>query len=158
MECVNTVLKQFLQASISHQQDNWSLWLPLTQLATNNHQSKTTDVTPFFANNGCHSHLNFNIMEQRYLLENNDAQEYATKQQEIYKLIQGVMSFAQVKQQENADGQCNPAHTYQVGDLVMLNARDIIVRCPSVKLDHKTLVPFPILAYIRKYACCPQLP
>jgi hypothetical protein len=36
-------------------------------------------------------------------LENHEAQERATKQQEIYSLIQAEMSFTQGKQQENAD-------------------------------------------------------
>jgi hypothetical protein len=47
------------------------------------------------------------------------------------------MSFVQAKQQENADRHRNPAPTYQVGDLVWLNARNIITCHPSVKLDNK---------------------
>jgi hypothetical protein len=31
------------------------------------------------------------------------------------------------------------------------------MRCPSVKLDFKRLVPFPILALIKQYACGRQL-
>jgi hypothetical protein len=72
-EHVTAVLEQYLQAYISHQQDTWSLWLPLTEFTTNNYESKTTSVTPFFANNGCHLCLNFDITEQRDLLENHDA-------------------------------------------------------------------------------------
>jgi hypothetical protein len=88
---------------VSHQQDNWSLWLPLAEFATNNHQSETSSVTPFFANNGYHPYLNFDITEQQDLLEHYDAQKYATKLQDIHSLIQAEMSFAQAKQQENAD-------------------------------------------------------
>jgi hypothetical protein len=36
-------------------------------------------------------------------LENQEAQEYATKLQEIHPLIQADMSFAQAKQHENVD-------------------------------------------------------
>jgi hypothetical protein len=90
-------------------------------------------------------------------LENHDAQEHATKLQEIYLLIQAEMSFAQAKQQENTDRHHNLAPAYQVKDLFCLNARNIIMSHLSLKLDHKRLGPFPILALIRKYTCHLQL-
>jgi hypothetical protein len=62
------------------------------------------------------------------------------------------MSFAQGKQAENAYRHCNLAPACQVGDLVWLNARNIITRYPSVKLDHKQLHQFPTLSLIGKYA------
>jgi hypothetical protein len=130
----------------------------LAEFASNNHQSETTSVTPFFANNVCHPHLNFDTTEQWDLLENQDAQEHTTKLQEIHSLIQAEMSFAQAKQQENTNQHCNPAPAYQVGDLVLLNVRNIVTCRPSVKLDHKQLSPFPILALIGKYAYHLQLP
>jgi hypothetical protein len=51
----------------------------LAEFTNNNHQSETTSVTPFFANNGCHPLLNFDMTEQQDLLENPDAKEYDTK-------------------------------------------------------------------------------
>jgi protein subunit release factor B len=90
----------------------------LAEFATNYHQSETTSVIPFFANNGCHPYLNFDVTEQQDLLKNHDAQEHAMQLQEIHFLIQAEMSFAQAKQQENADQHRNLAPVYQVGDLV----------------------------------------
>jgi hypothetical protein len=126
--------------------------------ATINHQLEIIDVTPFFANNGCHPYLYFDITEQQDLLENDDAQEHAIKLQEIHPLIKAEMSFTQVHQQENTDQYRNPAPTYQLGNLVWLNARNIIMHHPSVKLDHTQLSSFPILVLIEKYACPLQLP
>jgi hypothetical protein len=37
MEHVNAVLEQYLSAYVFHQQDDWSLWLPLAEFTTNNH-------------------------------------------------------------------------------------------------------------------------
>jgi hypothetical protein len=68
-----------------------------SRLTINNHQSETTSITPIFTNNGCHPYSNFDIKEQQDLLENHNAQEHATKLQEIHSLIQAEMSFAQVK-------------------------------------------------------------
>ena len=49
-----------------------------------------------------------------------------------------------------------PAH--QVGDLVMLNGRNIKMHCPSRKLDHKNLAPFQIKKIVSHWpsaSCCP---
>jgi hypothetical protein len=56
---------------MSYQEDDWSLWLPFAEFATNNHLSETTSVTPFLATNGGHPPLNYDITEQD-LLENYD--------------------------------------------------------------------------------------
>jgi hypothetical protein len=47
------------------------------------------------------------------------------------------MSFAQAIQEENTDRHRNLAPASQVEELVWLNARNIIMCHPSVKLDHK---------------------
>jgi hypothetical protein len=130
----------------------------LAEVATNNHQSETTSLTTFFANNGGNPHLNLDITEQQDLFENHDAQEHTTKLQEIHPLTQPEMSFAQVEQQEKADQYRYPAPAYSVGVLVWLNARHIITHCSSLRLDHECLGPFPILAIIGRYACSLQLP
>jgi hypothetical protein len=48
-------------------------------------------------------------------------QEYVTKLYEIYSLIKVEMAFAQAKEQEDVDRECNPAPVYQVRDAVWLN-------------------------------------
>jgi hypothetical protein len=68
------------------------------------------------------------------------------------------MSFAQAKQQENADRHRNLAPSNHVEDLVWLKVRNIIIHHPSVKLDHKRLHPFPILTFIGKYTSHLLLP
>jgi hypothetical protein len=66
--------------------------------------------------------LNFDITEQQDLLENQDTQEHTTKLQEIHSVIQAKISFAQARQQENADRHHNPVPAYQVEDTIWLNA------------------------------------
>jgi hypothetical protein len=70
----------------------------LTEFATNNHQSETIGVTPFYANSGYHLHLNFDLTEWQDLMENLNIQEYVTKLHEIHFLIQTEMGFTQVGQ------------------------------------------------------------
>jgi len=54
---VNQTLEQYLRAYCNYQQDNWSELLPLAEFAYNNAPSKTTGVSPFFANKGYHPNL-----------------------------------------------------------------------------------------------------
>jgi hypothetical protein len=63
-EQVNAILEQYLCAYVFHPQDDKSLWLPLAEFATNNHQSKTTGIIPFYANNSYHPYLNLNLIEK----------------------------------------------------------------------------------------------
>jgi hypothetical protein len=76
----------------------------------------------------------------------------------IHSLVQAEMSYIQAWQQENADWHHNPVPAYQEGDLVWLTVRNIITHRRSVKLDHKWLDSFPILALLRKYTRRLQLP
>ncbi len=54
---VNQILEQYLHAYCNYQQDNWSELLPLAEFTYNNTPSKTTGVSPFFANKGYHPNL-----------------------------------------------------------------------------------------------------
>ena len=56
-EQVNQTLEQYLCAYCYYQQDNWSKLLPLAEFAYNNAPSKTTGISPFFANKGYHPNL-----------------------------------------------------------------------------------------------------
>ena len=53
-ENANKVMKNYLQAYISHTQDNWVDHLPMAKFSANNHINKSTGMTPFFADNGFH--------------------------------------------------------------------------------------------------------
>jgi hypothetical protein len=70
----------------------------LAEFATNNYQSESTRVTPFYANNGCHLHMNCDLTERQVIVENLDAQEYATKLHVIDSLITAKNDFTQAKQ------------------------------------------------------------
>ena len=53
-EKINDVMKQYLRAFISYQQDDWPSWLPVAEFVSNNTMSEATKVTPFFANKEYH--------------------------------------------------------------------------------------------------------
>jgi len=49
---MNQTLETYLRISCSHNQDDWSDWLPLAEFAYNNARQESTKMTPFFANYG----------------------------------------------------------------------------------------------------------
>ena len=51
---MNAILEQHLCAYVSYMQDDWSNWLLLAEFAANSMFSKTTGLSPFFANYGFH--------------------------------------------------------------------------------------------------------
>ena len=157
-ERANQTMEQILRAFVSHQQDDWSQWLPIAEFAANNQLSETSQVTPFLAYTGCHPRCFFDLAPPTHLPGHTQARETATKLHEIHELVRAKILCAQAKQQEYADRSRAPAPVYRPGDKVWLNARNITSRCPSFKLDHKCLVPFPVTALIGKYACHLDLP
>ena len=89
---------------------------------------------------------------------NVEALQAATKLHEIHELIHAEILYSQAKLQKDSDRSRSTAPIYHVRDKVWLNARNITTRRPSVKLDHKRLGPFPVIALIEKYACHLELP
>jgi len=51
-ERANATLEQYLRAYCNYQQDDWERLLPIAEFCYNNTQTRTTKITPFFANYG----------------------------------------------------------------------------------------------------------
>ena len=47
-------MKNYLQAYVSHTQDDWVDHLPVAEFLANNHVNESTRMTPFFADHGFH--------------------------------------------------------------------------------------------------------
>jgi hypothetical protein len=63
-EQVNQELEQYLRLFISHQQDNWPLWLVMAEFTYNNKVHTSTKVTPFYMNYGFHSRMGFKLRKK----------------------------------------------------------------------------------------------
>jgi len=68
------------------------------------------------------------------------------------------MGYAQERQQENADGHRIPAPSFQIGDKVWLNAKNIRTRQSSRKLDNKRHGPYEVKARVGTHAYRLELP
>jgi len=77
---------------------------------------------------------------------------------ELHAHLRSEMGYAQERQQENANRRRLPAPSFQVGDKVSLNAKDIRTRRPSRKFDNKHHRPYEVKETIGTHAYHLDLP
>jgi hypothetical protein len=80
------------------------------------------------------------------------------KMRDITEFICEEMTWAQALQQEYANRKRLPAPTYEIGDEVWLDARNIRTQRASKKLDWKNLGPYRVAKKISSHAYCLKLP
>ena len=90
-------------------------------------------MTPFYASYGQHSHLVWPSDTQEKCVAGN---EYVNHLEEIREELWMTLLDAQECMQRYYDGKREPQPNFQVGDKVMLNAKNIQTLQPSKKLDH----------------------
>ena len=146
-ERMNAIMEQYLRAHMSYLQDDWAIWLPLAEFAANNQASETTGVSPFFGLYGIDPIWQYDLTPPA-ANDADDQRAHATAQTlaEIHDHLRIEMGRAQDRHAENADRRRLPAPRFLPGDHVWLNARNIVTRRPSPKLDHRRLGPFRVVA------------
>jgi hypothetical protein len=90
--------------------------------------------------------------------EEADAQATAQSLKDIHDHLQAEILRAQHRYQESADRRRSPAPAFKEGDKVWLNAKNIVTRRPSRKLDHRRLGPFTISKVISHWVFRLELP
>jgi len=147
-EWVNQVLEQYLRVYINYQQDNWVNLLPLAEFAYNNTSHSATMVTPFFANKGFNPKLEVSLEP----VVSDTAHQVATDLKELHRYLRDQISRALKQYEVHSASRCIPIPPFNVGDTVWLDAWNIRTTCPSKKLDHRFLGPFPIVEKVSSHA------
>jgi len=152
-EIFNAGLEQYLRSFCSFYQDDWASWLPLAEFAANNQTSETTGLSPFFANYGWHPVIGTEPthdpttaktpQQQREFL---NATNVANRIQRVHERARAFMAEAQERHADYADRHRSDAGTFQVGDLVWVNTKNLKTRRPSEKLDDKWQGPYNIIS------------
>jgi len=154
-ERLNQTIEIYLQAFVNKEQDNWVLLLPMAEFAYNNSVTIGNGITPFFANYGFHP-ATVNPPTQEPL--NPASTIYAHWMQTVHEDSQQGLEAAQERIRQYADTTRKEPPAYQVGDLVMLNGRNIKTRRPTKKLDDKNHGPFQIEKIVSPLAVRLTLP
>lgn len=155
-ERTNQTLEQYLRNYLTYEQSNWADLLPLAEFAHNNSSSKSTKVTPFFANYGLHPRAN-SLPAKQQQSHPFDAESWSSKIQETLKQLTTELKSAQKCQKKFADRHRLPLE-FKVGDSVWLLSKNITTTRPSKKLDFKKMGPFKIVKRIGNNAYQLDLP
>jgi hypothetical protein len=157
-ERVNSVLEQYVRHYCSFQQDDWVDLLPMAEFAYNTAVSETTKMSPFQAN--------YMFQPETQWIKPAEGQEWSnpaselllTRWKRILEFLKENIYQAQTRMAKWHDAKAQSQPSFKVGDMVMIDARNIRTKRPSKKLDHKKIGPFPIIKLIGKRAVKVRLP
>jgi hypothetical protein len=117
-ECINAVLEQHLRAYVSYMQDDWLDWLPLAEFAVNSMFSKTTGLSPFFANYSFHPRLGVEPIEPVDIPATRQASAFADQMSAIQDYLREQTTLAQARYEEATNRSRTTALRYDVNQMV----------------------------------------
>ncbi|GMF52220.1 unnamed protein product [Phytophthora fragariaefolia] len=167
-ERVNRVVEDVLRSICAETPKRWSAMLPLVQFALNNAVHVSTGYTPFYVNGLSHPHVPLTPLRPGSGLSGGeelaerlaDINPLAIRKQVdtflstrlcVLRHVRYAMVESQDKQKNYADakGRSN-VNCYEVGDLVLLNAKNLPTHAVSVvfktKLRPRFIGPFKVAA------------
>jgi len=98
------------------------------------------------------------LNQQTLPTDDQEARSFVVTMTELHAHLRTAMGYTQDRQQENADRRRVPAPSFQVGDKVWLNSKNIRTRRPSRKLDNKHHGPYEVKGMIGTHAYRLDLP
>jgi len=154
-ERLNQTIEAYLHSFSNHEQNNWVSLLLMAKFAYNNSVTARTGLSLFYANYGFNPKATnpaaVNIL-------NPTSKVYAHWMHTVHDEARKGLETAQEQMRRYADPSRKEAPAYQVGDLVMLNGRNIQTRRPSRKMEHKNHGPFQIEKLVAPLAARLTLP
>ncbi len=133
-------------------QDDWFVWLSMTEFVDNNAISSSIEQSAFFLNKSFHSHMSFDSNSTEY--EITRARIQASKAKNIFKhmkwsltLIKQTLARVRVTMKKQIDKH-RKKMIYKMSDMMFLNSRNITITKSSKKLNDKMLESFKILTEI----------
>jgi len=121
-ERLNQTIEAYLRAFVGHEQDNWVGLLPMAEFAYNNSITMGNGMSPFYANYGFHP-VSSNPAATGPL--NPASKLYAHWMHAVHKASAEQLEAAHERMHRYTDPQRIKPPEYQIGDLVMLNGRNI---------------------------------
>jgi len=150
---VNQNVKRYLRSYCLYMQDDWFVWLFMTEFVDNNAISSSIEQSAFFLNKSFHSRMSFDLNSTEY--EITQARIEASKAKNIFKhmkwslaLIKQALAKVRVIMKKQIDKH-RKEMIYKIDDMMFLNSRNIMISRSSKKLDDKMLKLFKILIEIK---------
>lgn len=141
-ERTNQIAEQILRKMVNEEQTNWSSLLPLVEFAYNNAEQESIHMSPFMANLGYHP----NIQPTEGYTHKVPAAKKRMKNIKLgLELAKQAIKKAQEHQKDHYDKKRTEAPSFEKGDLVLLDQRNLKTVRDSKKLDHRKVGPFKVL-------------
>ena len=128
----NQVLEAYLRNFVNYDQDAWYQLLPLVEYAYTNSKARAHKLTPFFANYSFHRQTEW--MKERYV-QNPGATMYTHWMQTVQNKARKTLAQTREAMKKYYDQRATPQPDIDIGDLVMLNAKNIRTQRPMKKLS-----------------------
>lgn len=145
-------MKQHLHVYCNYEQNDWVKWLLIMKFANNNVDSATTLMFSFFYNKKFHLRMSFIRNENNYITASQQLQS------QIAELITNHMKRMLVYDKERVKAtqktiikRANHYHnnvSYEIKNMIWLNAENIKTKRLSKKLNDKNLELYKIIAKI----------
>ncbi len=151
-ERANQNVKWYLRSYCSYMQDDWFIWLFMTEFVDNNAISSSIEQSAFFLNKSFHSCMSFDSNSIEY--EIIQARIEVSKAKNIFEhmkwslaLIKQALARVRVTMKKQIDKH-RKKMIYKIDDIMFLDSRNITIARSSKKLDDKMLESFKILIEI----------
>lgn len=154
-ERANQEVEQYLRLYVNHRQDDWVEWLSLGEFCYNNRIQSSTRQTPFMLNTGRNPKLGIEPFRSS---QNESVDDFVQNLQSARKEAEAALHKAADDMARYYDQHRDTAVSYNVGDKVWLDGKDIQTDRPSRKLADKRYGPFKISKVISPNAYKLNLP
>jgi hypothetical protein len=140
-ERANQEVEHFLRLYVNYQQDDWASWLDVAEFCLNDKYHTATKSSPFFLNHGYHPRKG---VESRMRSDNPSVEEYTEKMAKARLDAIEALKKAAEDMKRHYDVHKGKTLTFNIGDKVWLDGRNLTTLRPMKKLDVKRLGPFNI--------------
>ena len=137
----------------------------MAEFEANSDKNMSSGVAPFLATKGYIPRNGFEppapwdtTASQRAKREMKAADAFVQSMDKLRKFLREELKWSQAVMAEYANRKRLPASAFKVGDMVMLDSRNIKTTRPNRSLDHKNLGPFQITRAINNMAYELKLP
>jgi hypothetical protein len=163
-ERLNRILQDMLRNYVDYHQKNWDSLLPLVEIAYNNAEQSSIGLSPFYFDTGRHPYLPGNLLvnpeSTRSQVEEVD--QFLLRQEQSLAQVREHLKKAQDRQAKYANQHRRPTPDFTIGQLVLLNQRNLVnppdQNRPKKKLLSKFIGPFKVTKKISPVAYQLELP
>jgi len=141
-ERTNQTLEGYLRNFVNYDQNDWYQLLPLAEHVYNNSTPNAHGMSPFYANYGFHPPTEW--MKEREA-QNPGAGLYAHGMQVTHQHARKALEQTREEMSKYYHRKARQQPDIKVGDLVMLNAKNIRTKRPTKKLSPRMHGPFKVL-------------